>query len=50
LLKKKHKDNKNIAFLLVWDQHSREIPSVASMHMCITTQTGSSLPELFTTS
>jgi hypothetical protein len=28
----------------------REIPSIASMHMCITTHIGSSLPDLFTTS
>jgi hypothetical protein len=27
-----------------------EIPSIASMHMCITTQIGSSLPDLFTAS
>jgi hypothetical protein len=38
------RDNKKgIAFLLVWDKDSyTEIPSVASMHMCITTHTGSS--------
>jgi hypothetical protein len=33
--------------LLAWD---KEIPSIASMHMCITTWIGSSLPDLFTTS
>jgi hypothetical protein len=37
--------------LLVWDKDSyMEIPSIASMHMCITTWIGSSLPDLFTTS
>jgi hypothetical protein len=28
----------------------REIPSIAAMHMCITTRIDSSLPDLFTTS
>jgi hypothetical protein len=35
------------AFLLVWD---KEIPSIASMHMCIAAHIGSFLPDLFTTS
>jgi hypothetical protein len=37
--------------LQVWDKDSyTEIPSIASMHMCIITWIDSSLPELFTTS
>jgi hypothetical protein len=38
--------------LLVWDKKYlyREIPSVASMHMCITTHINSFLPDLFTSS
>jgi hypothetical protein len=39
---------KDIAFLLVWDKDS--YPSVASMHMYITTHIDSSLPDLFTAS
>jgi hypothetical protein len=42
-------NKKDLSFLLVWDKDSyTEIPSVASMHMCIST-IGSSLPDLFTT-
>jgi hypothetical protein len=44
-------NKKGIAFLLVWAQDScTEIPSVVSMHLCVATHTGSSLPDLFTTS
>jgi hypothetical protein len=44
-------NKKDTAFLLVWDKDSyTEIPSIASMHRCITTRIGSSLPDLFTTS
>jgi hypothetical protein len=52
LLKRRHSNNKKgIGFSLVWDMDSyAEIPSVASMHKCITTQIDSSLPDLFTTS
>jgi hypothetical protein len=41
--RKNIKDNKkNMVFLLVWDKDSyTEIPSIASMLMCVTTQTGS---------
>jgi hypothetical protein len=44
---------KDIAFLPVSDKDSyiyREIPSIASMHKCITTRIDSSLPDPFTTS
>jgi hypothetical protein len=42
---------KDTAFLLAWDKDSStEIPSIASMHMCITIRIGSSPPDLFTTS
>jgi hypothetical protein len=42
---------KDIVFLLVWDKDSYiEIPSIASMHLCITTRIESSLPDLYTTS
>jgi hypothetical protein len=46
------RDNKkDIAFLLAWDKGSyTEIPNIGSMHICITTQIGSSVPDLFTTS
>jgi hypothetical protein len=47
--RKNIKDNKNMVFLLVWDE-GREVPCVVSMHMCVTIQTGASLPDLFTTS
>jgi hypothetical protein len=43
-------DKKDIAFLLVWDKDSyAEIPSIASMHKCITTRIDSFLLDLFTT-
>jgi hypothetical protein len=35
---------------LRWRQLCRDIPCVTSMHMCIMTHIGSSLPDLFTTS
>jgi hypothetical protein len=46
------RDNKkDMEFLLAWDKDSyTEIPSIASMSMCITTWINSSLPDLFTTS
>jgi hypothetical protein len=44
-------DKKDIVFLLVWDKDNyTEIPRVASMHLCIATHIGSSLPDLVTTS
>jgi hypothetical protein len=39
--------------LLVWDKYNyteRFLALIASMHLCIATHIGSSLPDLFTTS
>jgi hypothetical protein len=44
-------NKKNEAFLLVEIRITyREIPSIASLHKCITTRIDSSLPDLFSTS
>jgi hypothetical protein len=45
-------NKKDKTFLLVWhkDSYTERIPSIASMHMCITYRIASSLPDLFTTS
>jgi hypothetical protein len=46
------RDNKKdrVFASLRWSEPYREIPSIASMHMCIITHIGSSQPDLFTTS